>query len=93
MKSSRESMPRDHDYRDSLRDKESYRDRDRHRYRERSPCREVARESKRDRRRADFDENPHKGPYTYIPIQNDLTGVVIGKNGETVRMLQNKYEV
>jgi hypothetical protein len=40
-----------------------------------------------------YNSNPNKGPYTYIHVPNELTGVVIGKRGETVRYLQDKYDV
>ena len=46
---------------------------------------------KMDMRKDRYESNPNPGPYTYIMVQNEYTGIVIGKFGETVRKLQDKY--
>ena len=46
---------------------------------------------KRDLRKDRYESNPNPGPYTYITVSNEYTGVVIGKFGETVRKMQDKY--
>ena len=93
---------RDRDRRDRSRDRSRDHSRDRG-DRDREPRRERSREKERDketrnerekspivksdRRRDRYESNPHPGPYNVIPIKNDLTGVVIGKNGETVKRM------
>ena len=34
--------------------------------------------------------NPFPGPHIPYPIPNSLTGLIIGKNGETIKQLHNK---
>jgi len=36
------------------------------------------------------DKNPYQGPHVLMPIPNHLTGLVIGKNGETIKLLHNR---
>ena len=47
---------------------------------------------KRDTRKDRYESNPNPGPYTYITVPNEYTGVIIGKFGETVRKIQDKHK-
>jgi hypothetical protein len=83
---------RSHERRSPSHQRRTRRERSRSRDR-RSPRRRSPRPKVEDPRSNRFEDNPHRGPYTYVNVPNNLIGMVIGKRGETVRYLENKYDV